>query len=372
MAWGTFRGIVAVLVAVGLFTALAPFADSPQTTDSEAAIIRFVDVGPALCVVASFPGGQHLLYDAGHWTGSHCYNAVREIVDDGVIELVVISHPDSDHLGELDAILAHFSVETILHTGFDRNDRTGGPAAWRRAMNAIAEQEELGTEIINLTTRPLEPGHGFALGEATAVFIAGWGQWDADLSSSGARPISAELRNVISIVIRIDYRGRSILLTGDSIGRRNGDAMSACRDAQAFMVDNHQNAGPSIAADVMLSSHHGGDNGDASCFIEAVAPGYIIISAGHDHRHPRSSTVERYLAAGVPIERIFRTDRGDDEGAMEWDHLRVPGCRSQRGYDDVVVEIPYDLNAPVRVTYRNSETGEETARRLRAQGLCRD
>lgn len=328
--------------------------EPPSTSDSgtafspEGALIRFVDVGPGLCVVGRLPGGQEFLYDAGHWQGSNCLAAVRELVTDGMIDLVVISHSDSDHLGELDDILGEFDAGIILHTGYERDTNT-----WENATAAMQAQEARGATIINLAHTPLVPGEVFGLGQAEAVFIAGWPEWDESLSDPGFIPEAAERRNVISIVLRLEFAGRRLLLTGDTIGRRLDDVPEACRDAQAVMVGRHPAI--SLDANILLSAHHGGDNGDAACFIEAVSPQDVIISAGHAHRHPRASTIERYLAAGIDIDRIYRMDRGDDEGAGEWDLGRIPDCSDSRGDDTLDVMIPADPDAPYSITYLNPQ-----------------
>ncbi len=122
----------------------------------------------------------------------------------------------------------------------------------------------------------------------------------------------------------------------------------------------------------MTASHHGARNGDATCFIEAVNPSYVIVSAGSHgtYRHPHAVAIQRYIDFGVTPENIFRTDRGDDEGEDEWDHLRVSGCRAQSGFDDVIVRIFSDPAQPIDVAYLNPETPDQTAARLREAGRC--
>ncbi len=71
--------------------------------------VRVVDVGPGLCTMTEVPGpgsrSHYMVYDAGHWLGDRCIDAAREIVDGQVIDLLVISHYDSDHLGDAADIL---------------------------------------------------------------------------------------------------------------------------------------------------------------------------------------------------------------------------------------------------------------------------
>ncbi len=114
-----------------------------------------------------------------------------------------------------------------------------------------------------------------------------------------------------------------------------------------------------IRSDVLIAPHHGADNGSSNCFIVAVDPQFVVFSAGSiDTRgHPRQSTVNRYLAHGVPWSNLFRTDRGDDEtDSEEWkDDRTVTGCNDGRGDDDVEIVLP-ESGRP-QVDYRVASTG---------------
>lgn len=307
--------------------------------------VRVVDVGAGLCTITVAPGPRYMVYDAGHWSNQHCVNAVRDVVTTGVIDLFIISHSDADHLGNATAILDEFEVRNIITTGYERWDAVN----WRGMQEAIAnEVRYTGASVQNLRTVPLMPGTTLSLGDATVTLVAGWHEWTATAGVS-----LAERRNAISIVIRLDYEGRSILYGGDTVGRRTGDAAAACKDAEAAMVQNA--ATVTLKADVLIAPHHGADNGSSQCFIQAVGPTFVIFSAGAQHRHPRAATAQRYLSHGVPLTNIFRTDRGDDEGGEEWAHERVPGCRNTSGHDHIEILLP--KSGAVTVAYREPQHG---------------
>jgi competence protein ComEC len=97
-----------------------------------------------------------------------------------------------------------------------------------------------------------------------------------------------------------------------------------------------------LDSDVIVAPHHGADNGSSAEFIEAVSPEFVIFSAGSDHEHPRASTAQRYLDAGVLLADIYRTDLGDDEGGDEWDNGRIAHNRDRSGDDDVDVLLHSD------------------------------
>lgn len=116
------------------------------------------------------------------------------------------------------------------------------------------------------------------------------------------------------IVLRVDYRGASVLYSGDTVGRRIGDPAPACKDAEATIVANHQAGLAPLSAFVLIAPHHGADNARSTCFIRAVDPHWVVFSAGHAFEHAREAPAQRYLAHAVAEENLLRTDRGDDEG----------------------------------------------------------
>jgi beta-lactamase superfamily II metal-dependent hydrolase len=326
----------------------AAFLSSPAKAQTSDTVIRAADTGPGLCVIVSIPGGHDFLYDAGHWEGRNCVNAVREVVTDRVIDLIIISHSDGDHLGQLDSILnpqagvPQIRATRIIHTG-----HPGTSGAWEDAIEAIEAAQANGTRVDNLgaMSNTVGPGTVIELGEAKVTIIAGWNQWDPALSDGALT--AAEGRNVISIVARLDYGGKSVLLTGDTIGRRIGSAVETCDHAERWMVRNNPAA---LRADVLFAPHHGGDNGSSACFIEAVRPRIVIFSAGHDHEHPTSAAAARYWQYGRRSRR-FRTDYGDDEGGSEWNRWRRLGCEDLPGDDDLEIRVPRQQSRRATIRY---------------------
>jgi beta-lactamase superfamily II metal-dependent hydrolase len=293
----TGRRAAALIVAVGLAscaprsqppaaapTPPGPFIAEALDVDPEDVYIRVVDVGPGLCVIIRAPGDHFMVYDAGHWVGQHCVAAVRELVTTDAIDLLVISHSDGDHLGDAADILAENAVSLTLLAGEPRET-----TAWKDLVAALATEVTQGGSVHNLQSVPLVPGRTIPLGEAVVTLVAGWKEWTA------AGLTASERRNAISVVVRLDYRGRSVLFTGDTVGRRLNDPDSACKDAEKIMVDNHVAGTVSLKADVLIASHHGANNGSSDCFIQAIAPQFVVFSSGHDHEHPTLGAATRFL-----------------------------------------------------------------------------
>lgn len=362
-------GIIMKRVATSL-SALACLCASPAVAQTTDAVVRVVDIGPGLCVVIAVPGGHGMLYDAGPPGGRRCVEAVRELVPGGRLDLVVLSHSDNDHVSMIPAILGErrdrrgnvspgeYFASTIIHPGDPR-----GPALVP-VRAAIEHQRRRRAVVYNLLEidsppangpppMPLRPGDSFAVGAGRATFIAGWSNGNLARGPNESSLSGGPMHNNLSIVIRFEYGGHSVLLTGDTVGRMIGNADTTCAYAERIM--SGRSASVPIDSDVLVGQHHGADNSTSDCFVRAVTPQYVVFSAGHHFRHPTQRAVRRLTDTTLPrpvaLGNIFRTDRGDNEGGNEM----VSGGGTTpdvRGDDDVEIRLPRSPTARVTVSYR--------------------
>lgn len=357
---------------VGLSLLAASQAAAQSSADD--AVIRVVDIGPGLCVVAAVPGGHGMVFDAGPQGGVRCQAAVRELLPGRRLDLFVLSHSDIDHIGAVRAILGaqpapHQAdrenlAAVIIHPGDPR-----GPAVTRMRVT-LDEQATAGACVYDLhrnnqppapCRRPpagrqavIGPGDSFAIGAARATFVAGWGDGNLTVGPGDARlPNDAARFNVLSIVIRFEYGGHSVLITGDTLGRAQGNPATVCAYAERIMVGNA--ARVPIDSDVLIGQHHGADNSTSTCFIRAVSPTFVVFSAGHKFNHPRQATVDRLVANGVRLANIFRTDLGDNEGGTEMT-TGSGRCADPVGDDDVEIRMPSNPARSLSVAYRGTST----------------
>ena len=190
------------------------------------------------------------------------------------------------------------------------------------------------------------PGDSIALGVGKVTLIYGKGNW-SELSDS-------ENNNAISIAAKYEYDGKSILFTGDTVGRRLNDVDSACKDAEFDMVQLYQQGLVNLKTDVLIAAHHGANNANSSCFINAAKPLYVIFSAGHKHGHPSTKTVNRFVAQGISLQQIYRTDLNDAEqdNLNDWEDQRLENCVDVSGDDDIEIRLIKGQALPL-VGYRN-------------------
>ena len=138
----------------------------------------------------------------------------------------------------------------------------------------LAQARKLGIAIDHIQAGP----QGFALGGSAVRAEVLW-------PPGGLPP--GTTANDTSLVIRLTYAGRSILLTGD-IDRYAQERLLA--------------SGVDLSADVLLVPHHGSVNEATADFIAAVDPLYVLQSSHH-----RSGPMALALQGMVVDYRSFST-----------------------------------------------------------------
>lgn len=338
-----FRGWAWTLAPLALIT-LNAFAQGPVVGAADLHV-RVIDVGHAVSIVARMPSTdesgqrdhQHLVYDTGLWEDRErraTLEAIEQVIPRSEeIDLMVLSHVDWDHIGGVPEILGAYQVDKIIRPGNKATPLLETLEVWEQADKSIKEH---GAEVLELGEQAVSVGTRYQFGETTLTLLSGFavppGEW-GELQPAHAR-------NAGSIVIRLEFAGRSVLLTGDAIGCEHYeiDECDQTIATEKYMLDNSDSL--RIKSDVIVAPHHGSISSSSPEFVAGVAPEWVIFPSGHRYELPRTATVERYLRAGVLPSRILRTDRGDDEGPKEWPQGSIEGC----------VDVPYDDHIDIVIT----------------------
>jgi beta-lactamase superfamily II metal-dependent hydrolase len=320
------------LFSCGLRTA---FALEPQP---DALFVRVVDVGAGLCCVIKTPDNHSIIYDAG-------YSAIKGITNlipiHTTVDYLILSHTDADHIASVPKVCQNYKILNIVHPGLTRFNPT-----WQNAQAAIKKEVKKDhAREWNLAKKPLPPGEHFDLGGVSVTFVCGFSEPPADWDIDG----ESERYNAGSIVVRLSYKGKSILLCGDAVGRHLNDPETNCIATEKFMLA--QLSTVPIASNVVIGPHHGSRGASSPAFILGVQPQDIIFSCGHKYSHPEKVAVQRYLSGGLTAAHIFRTDRGDNEGDKEWDSST--GSTADKSGDDDI-DILITKQGKLTVAYRNN------------------
>ncbi|HEY8252066.1 MAG TPA: DNA internalization-related competence protein ComEC/Rec2 [Burkholderiales bacterium] len=246
--------------------------------------ITALDVGQGLAVVVR-TANRTLLYDAGPAYGPEADSGGRIVVPmlrgAGVrgVDMMVLSHEDTDHLGGALTVLETLEVRSLASS-----------LARSHALNSLVA-----------TAGRCAAGSSWEWDGVRFEFLHPQPGWET------AR------RNNQSCVLHIAAGGGSILLTGD-IERAAESAL----------------AGTIPKADVLVVPHHGSRTSSSAEFIAAVGPRWAVVPAGYRNRfgHPAREVLERYASARVPV---LRTDLdGAVSVVLQPDRVRVQSERRLR------------------------------------------
>lgn len=230
--------------------------------------LYILDIGQGDSILLVTPSGKQILIDGG--PDLTTLERLGEYMPffDRTIELVILSHPDADHLTALPDVLRRYKVEHILMTGAQHHSS--------RYEKLLAMIEEYNVRVILA-----DPAHDISMGDGVILDVI-WPPPDV----FGTEPKNA---NDLSVVVRALYGTSSILLTGD-IEEEAEHAILA--------------SGADVRSTVLKVPHHGSRTSSSTGFLLAVDPELALISAGRDNQfgHPHPDILSRYASYGIPTQ----------------------------------------------------------------------
>jgi competence protein ComEC len=168
---------------------------------------------------------------------------------DREIDLVILTHPHSDHVNGLAQVLSRYKVDKILATGV-----VAQIAGYRRWKELIAEDNIPVDDPQKIQTEKVNDMEYDVLSAGTQAGIRGS---EHDGNSDGL--------NDSSIVGILKFGSRRFLLMGD---------------ATTVIENKLMAAGDELTADFLKVGHHGSTYSTSEKFIDAVAPVYAATSVG--------------------------------------------------------------------------------------------
>jgi competence protein ComEC len=229
----------------------------------------FVAVGHGIACLLELPDGRAILYDAGK-LGSPL-GAVRPVSSvlwsRGITHLhaVVISHADSDHFNAVPELLDRFSVGAIYFS----------PMMFERPQPAV-EELRAAIELRGVPQRLI--GAGDRLTTTPDVLL--------DVLHPPRKGVLGS-DNANSIVLRVQYAGRRILLTGDLEPPGLEDVL----------------AEEPLNCDAVLAPHHGSRRSDPTGFALWSTPEHVVISGARNAEDEADieAVMDSYRARGAEV-----------------------------------------------------------------------
>ena len=236
----------------------------------EGLVVTFFDVGQGDSIFIQAENGNQILIDGGPGDA-----VLAELGDalpfyDRSLDMIILTHPDADHLNGLVEVVKRYKPKMVLETGVLHD--TAPYEEWRRFLDA---------ERIPIVRA--KAGETFLVADGVTAQVL-----FPFRDQEGQKPKSV---NDTCIVLRLDYGETSFLFTGDI----------EAKTERILSVAQHE----ALDVDVLKVAHHGSKTSSIAEFLGAVSPEIAVMSVGRNNRygHPHPEVIDRYTELHIPVHR---------------------------------------------------------------------
>lgn len=234
--------------------------------------IVFIDVGQGDSTLIILPNGKTMLIDGGERDkGDTVLSTIAEM-NVKRIDAIVATHPHSDHIGGLIAVMNQIPVGHVYDSGQDYSTST-----YLDYLNAIVDHKIPFTSVHDGDTLSLDPQVKSEVLNPPNPLISGS---DDDISNN-------------SVVLRLTYGNFSVVFPGD------------VKEAGEQRLATNKN----MDANVLLAAHHGSKHANSISFLKAITPQTVVIYAGKNNQYgfPNQEALNNFKT--MQVKNIFRTDQ---------------------------------------------------------------
>lgn len=246
--------------------------------------IIFFNVGQGDSALINLPGNNEILIDGGP-DATVLYKLGKYLpVYNRDIELMLLTHPHTDHVTGLNFVLDRYKVKQIMYTGvkYDSEEYQEFIKTLKSSSAKATADKHQNTKTIELKNIQLDKNNLLQI-------IYPW----QDISQKEFKDI-----NDSSIVFRLmTNSGNKILFTGD-----------ISVDVEKEILDKIENK--NLSANILKVSHQGSITSSSENFLKAVNPKWAVISVGENKfGHPSLRVIHKLERIGT---QILRTDKVGD------------------------------------------------------------
>lgn len=284
-----------ILLFAGLLLALNFFAWQEVFVLNQPHYLKvyFLSVGQGDAELIETPQGHYILIDGG--PNSLVLQKLNEYLPfwDKTIDVVILTHPEKDHMTGLLDVLQRYKVDYFMWTGVVKNDAENKKLAELLKEKSILSRQNILAGFLPRGKKPDESIKVITL-SAEKEIIAGNVLIDVLSPLEKMEGLQPKDVNNTSLVARLEYGNRSFLFTGDI------DSKTEKKLAELY----------ELKADILKVAHHGSKYSTSDLFLNEVRPEYAVIEVGkNSYGHPTPETLNRLENFGIQIKR---TDKDGD------------------------------------------------------------
>ena len=229
--------------------------------------VHIIDVGQGDSIFIQTLENKRILIDAGDEEAEHTVYSYLKRKGVKKIDVLIATHPDTDHIGSMDYIIDKFKI-----SHFYMPEAKTDSEAFYNLLDSCKDK--------NLKIEYLTKGDVLKIDSSTSMEI---------LSPSTI----TDKNNLNSIVSLLNYSGYEFLFTGDAEKENESEMLSSCNL-------------PDI--EFLKAGHHGSSSSSTDEFIAKLKPEAVAISCGYnnDYGHPHRSVLDTFRENGSVV---YRTDK---------------------------------------------------------------
>jgi competence protein ComEC len=248
--------------------------------------ITFIDVGHGDSILVEFPKGKRMLIDGGGLYDDR-FDIGKNVIAPFLwkkkiqkIDILVLTHPDPDHLKGLNFIASHFSIDQFWDNGFQVDSEP------YLQLRKTLETKKIKIESLNRGTTP-------QIINGIQISILSPPPFLVTKKTFGRNVWNPSFLNNQSLVMKLQFKKVGLLLTGD-----------IQKEAEYQLLRTSY----PLTSDILKIPHHGSASSSTLPFLQRVKPRFAILSVGERNigRLPHPEVLRRYEAMG---SKIFRTDK---------------------------------------------------------------
>ncbi len=235
-----------------------------EETPSGTLAVHYLDVGQGDSVFIELPNSKTMLIDTGenyHGEGiiDYIYGCGKSKID-----YLIATHPHTDHIGSMSYIVRHMDIGEVYMPKVGSSTKT-----YENLLDSISDK---GLKIKSATA-----------GKSVLK------ENDLEINILAPVTIHEDDLNNCSVILKITYKDRSFLFTGDA----------EVKEFDEVYLD--------MTADVLKVAHHGSRTSTTEDILERINPEIAVITLAKDNEygHPHKSTI-KYL--NKQECEIYRTD----------------------------------------------------------------
>ncbi|HHP4623056.1 TPA: ComEC/Rec2 family competence protein, partial [Clostridioides difficile] len=232
--------------------------------------IHIIDVGQGDSILVQTPTNKNILIDGGDEDSENIIISYLRQKRIKTIDIIIATHPDSDHIGSLDNVIKKFNVNSIYMP-----EQSTDSEAYQNLINSCTDK--------NLSIQHLYKNDVLNIDNNINIYV---------LSPSYIQ----EESNLNSIVFKLTFNDNSFLFMGDAEEENEKEIL------HSFKLNN---------INFIKIGHHGSNSSSSLEFIKKISPDIAAISCGYKNQygHPHREVINNLKQNHVSI---YRTDRIGD------------------------------------------------------------